>query len=53
MAAVLAFVLFVIAAILELVKVHTDVVIWLVIFGGAAVSAEVAFGWYGRRWPRG
>jgi len=50
--AVLAFVAFVIAGILELVKAHLDLVIWLVVIGGALVSADVAWGWYGRRHPR-
>jgi hypothetical protein len=52
MLAVISFVAFVIAGILELVKTHQDAVIWLVILGGALIAAEVAWGWYGRRWPR-
>lgn len=52
MLAVLAFVLFVVAAVLELVKSHTDMIIWLVIIGGAVLAFEVAWGWYGRVRPR-
>ena len=52
MLAVAGFVAFVIAAILQLVKSHVDLVIWLVIVGGLLVCAEVAWGWYGRRYPR-
>jgi hypothetical protein len=45
MLAVLAFVAFVVAGILELTKTHLNVVIWLVIIGGALVAAEVIWGW--------
>jgi hypothetical protein len=50
--AVLAFTAFVIAGVLELVKAHLDLVIWLVIVGGLLLAADMAWGWYGRRYPR-
>jgi hypothetical protein len=49
MLAILAFISFAIAGILELVKTHVDAVIWLIIIGGLLICAEVAWGWYGRR----
>jgi hypothetical protein len=49
MLAILGFIAFAIAAILELVKVHQNAIIWLVIIGGLLVSAAVAWGWYGTR----
>jgi uncharacterized membrane protein len=49
MLAILGFTAFVIAAILELVKVHQNAVIWLVIIGGLLVSSAVAWAWYGTR----
>jgi hypothetical protein len=45
MLAAIGLVLFIIAAILELVKQHLDWVIWLVIIGGALVAADVIWGW--------
>jgi hypothetical protein len=52
MMAILGFIAFTVAAILELVKTHLDAVIWLIIIGGALVCADVAWGWYGRRGVR-
>jgi hypothetical protein len=49
MLAILGFIAFAIAGILELVKTHQNAVIWLVIVGGLLVCAEVLWGWYGRR----
>lgn len=53
MLSVIAFILFVVAGILNLVKERPELVLWLVIIGGACVAADVAWGWYGRRYPRG
>jgi hypothetical protein len=50
MLALLAFILFLIAAILRLVGTHASMVIWLIIIGGACVSAAVAWGWAGPRY---
>jgi hypothetical protein len=47
--AVLALIAFVIAAVLELVKVHIDWVIWLVIIGGILICAHAIWGWWGAR----
>jgi O-antigen/teichoic acid export membrane protein len=52
MLSAIGFVLFIVAGICELVKSHLDLVIWLVIIGGALVAADVAWGWRNRRWPR-
>jgi hypothetical protein len=52
MLAVLAFVAFVVAAVLEFVKTHLSAVIWLVIIGGILISAHVLWGWYGTRRAR-
>lgn len=49
MLAILAFIVFVIAAILKLVGKDTNALQWLLIIGGALVSAAVAWGW---GWPR-
>jgi hypothetical protein len=48
--AVLGFVAFAIAGILELVKSSPNpkTVIWLIIIGGLLVCAGCAFDWYGR-----
>jgi hypothetical protein len=51
MLAILGFIAFAIAAILELVKTHVDAVIWLIILGGLLVCADVAWGWYRRVTP--
>ena len=57
MIAVVGLVLYVIAAILELIGKHLDWVIWLVIIGGALVAIDVIWGWrragagYYRRGP--
>jgi hypothetical protein len=45
MLAAIGLVLYVIAAILELVSKYTDKVIWLVIIGGALVACDVIWGW--------
>ena len=45
MLAAIGLVLYVIAAILELVNKHLNWVIWLVIIGGALVAADVIWGW--------
>jgi hypothetical protein len=50
MLAILAIVAFVIAAILELVKVHLNDVVWLLILGGVLISAHAIWGWYGVRY---
>ena len=42
----------VIAAILELVKVHQDYVVWLIILGAILIGAEVVWGRYGTRFGR-
>lgn len=46
MLAVIGLVLYVIAAILELVNKHLNYVIWLIIIGGALVAADVIWGWH-------
>lgn len=53
MLAILAFILFAVAAVLRLVGGHGDLVIWLIIVGGACVSAAVAWGWAGPRYRGG
>lgn len=56
MLAVLAFVVFIIAAILKLVAKHADWIIWLIIIGGILISAHGIWGWGfgpGGRWHRG
>ena len=45
MIAVLGVALFIIAGILELVKQHLDLVLWLIIIGGILIGVEVAWGW--------
>lgn len=50
--AIAGFIAFVIAGILNLIKSHPDLALWLIIIGGALVCAEVAWGWYGRRGRR-
>jgi len=45
MLAILGFVLYVIAAILQLTGKYPAAIIWLIIIGGALVAAEVAWGW--------
>ena len=50
MLAVLAFIVFVIAAILKLVGKHADWLIWLLIVGGALISAHGIWGWAGPRY---
>lgn len=52
MLAILAFIVFVIAAILKLVGKDTNALQWLLIIGGLLVSAAVAWGW-GAPWWRG
>jgi hypothetical protein len=47
--AILAFIVFVIAAILKLVGKDVGAIQWLLIIGGLLVSAAVAWGW-GRPW---
>jgi hypothetical protein len=54
MLAIIAFILFAVAGILKLVGKHADWILWLVIVGGALVSAEVAWVWNrGGRYRRG
>ena len=56
MLAVIAFVFFVIAGILHLVGKHADWILWLIIMGGACISAHGIWGWGfgpGGRWHRG
>lgn len=53
MLAVAAFVAFVIAGILHLVKLDPGAVTWLIIAGGLLVSAAVAWGWAGPLYRRG
>jgi len=43
--AVAGLILYVIAAILELIGKHLNYVIWLVIIGGALVAIDVIWGW--------
>jgi len=43
--AIVGFVLYVVAGILELVNKHLNWVIWLIIIGGALVAIDVAWGW--------
>jgi membrane-bound ClpP family serine protease len=50
--AVAGIIALVIAAILELVKVHQNLVIWLVILGAVLIGIEVAWGRYGTRFRR-
>ena len=45
MLAIIAFVLAVIAAILDLANKHTNDITWLLIAGVGLVAAEVAWGW--------
>jgi hypothetical protein len=45
MIAVVGLILYIIAAILELIGKHLDWVIWLVIIGGALVAIDVIWGW--------
>jgi hypothetical protein len=52
MLAILAFLAFVIAAILKLVGKDAGAIQWLIIIGGLLVSAAVAWGW-GRPWWNG
>ena len=52
MLAVLAFVAFVISAVLYLIGGHSTVVIWAIIAGGLLVSAAVAWGFAGPYWNR-
>jgi hypothetical protein len=47
--AVIGLILYVIAAILELVSKYTDKVVWLLIIGGALVAVDVIWGWRYRR----
>jgi len=49
MLAILGFVAFVIAAILELVRTHVDWVIWLIIIGGILICAHNLWGFWGTR----
>jgi hypothetical protein len=54
MLAIIAFVAFIIAAVLNLVKIDPKIVLWLIIIGGILISAAVAWGWAGPRyWNRG
>jgi hypothetical protein len=43
--AIVGFVLYVVAGILELVNKHLNWVIWLIIIGGALVAIDVAWNW--------
>lgn len=52
MLAILAFVVAVIAALLQFLGGHQHVVIWLLIIGGLLLSAEVAWGVHRAGWYR-
>ena len=46
MAAIVGLILFVVAAIFELVNKHLNWVTWLLIIGGALVAIDVIWGWH-------
>jgi hypothetical protein len=50
MLAILGLVAFIIAAILQLVKVHLNDVVWLLIIGGILICSHAIWGWYGARY---
>ena len=49
MFAILAFIAFIIAGLLEFLGGHAKDVLWLIIIGGFLLSATVAWGWAGPR----